>query len=160
MALNFDNIPKDKIGPTLLPDGKYCATIKDAKMIPGKSGTYLQVVLTVCDDRGATTTIFDNFFNSDKPLPLYKIGQFLRALNCILQGDFELNDLPKIIVGKKLMVAVKTEQNEGYAPRNIINAFDDDIYSPMPNSVAESRAEAAIANEDEDCPFTLGGDNY
>ena len=164
MSLNFDSLPKEKIGGSVLPDGKYNATIKDAKMVNGKSGQYLQVVLSVASPEGSCT-IFDNFFDSDKPLPQYKVGQFLRSINCILQGSFELSDLPKIIINKKLIVALKSEQNEGYAPRNVINAFDDEIYYPVPNSVAAKRQDAAIANDDEDCPFTIGpsdsaGDEY
>ena len=29
------------------------------------------------------------------------------------------------------MAAIKQEQNEGYSARNVINAFDDDIITPL-----------------------------
>ena len=131
MAINFDELPQDKPqGFDVLPEGTYPATIKSATMERGKSGPYLQAQLKVVAPDGKSTIIYDNFFDSDKPLPRYKLGQFIRALKLKLTGSFELSDLPKVIVNKTCMVAVKSEKNEGYAERNVVNAFDDNIYTP------------------------------
>lgn len=133
MAINFDELPQDKPqGFEVLPEGTYLAVVKEASMKSGKSGNgdYMQVVLKITADDGKTILVFDNFFDSDKPLPRYKLGQFMRALKINMHGNFELVDLTKVITNKSCMVALKSEQNEGYAARNVVNAFDDEIYSP------------------------------
>ena len=134
MAINFDELPQDKPqGFEVLPEGTYPAIIKEASMETGKTSDtkYMKVQLKIATADGKTVVVFDNFFDSDKPLPRYKLGQFLRALKLNLTGNFELTDLTKVIVGKSCMVALKVEQNEGYAARNVVNAFDDEIYSPV-----------------------------
>lgn len=137
MAINFDELPKtNESSFTVLENGTYRAKIKEAKIPTGKD--YLQVIFAVTGNNGQTTTIFDNFVESDKPLPRFKLAQLIRALQIPLTGNFELKDLPKIIVGKELMAAVKQEQNEGYSARNVINAFDDDIYSPIANTASSN----------------------
>lgn len=162
--LNFDSLPKSKddIGganPGLLENGTYRAKVKNPVMKTGKSGgAYLAVELHIQRPNGTNAIIYDNFFDSDKPLVQFKLAQFLRASNCIIQGNFELKDLVKIIGEKDLNVAVKTEKNEGYAPRNVVNAFDDDIYSPVKGTAAAKRAAAEPA--DPECPFTVGEEEY
>ena len=152
--INFDNLPKtNEAASAVFENGKYRCHIKDAKIPVGKD--YLTVVFTVTENSGKTTTIFDNFFDSEKPLPRYKLAQLIRALRIPLTGNFELKDLPKIIVGKDLMAAIKQEQNEGYSPRNVIDAFDDEIFYPSDNAMPTPT--------DSDTPFTpapSGGANY
>ena len=134
MAINFDELPQDKPqGFDVLPEGTYAATIKDATIETSKNGKgkYLSVQLKITTAEGKSVVVYDNFFDSDKPLPRYKLGQFIRALKLKLTGSFELSDLPKVIVNKTCMVAVKSEKNEGYAERNVVNAFDDNIYTPV-----------------------------
>lgn len=134
MAINFDELPKtNESAFTILENGIYRAKIKEAKIPTDKD--YLQVIFAVTGNNGQSTTIFDNFVDSDKPLPRFKLAQLIRALKIPLTGSFELKDLPKIIVGKELMAAVKQEQNEGYSARNVINAFDDEIFYPATQAV-------------------------
>lgn len=137
MAINYDALPTEA-PVTLLENGKYPMTIKKAEMKAGNNGDYLVVTFGV--DAGGN--VYDNFFDSDKPLPRYKLGQLIRATKIQLHGTFELKDLAKIIVNKRVMGAVKKEQNEGYAPRNVIDAFDDQIFEPIPDTA--------------DVPFTMG----
>ena len=109
-------------------------------------------------ENGKTVTIFDNFFDSDKSLPRFKLAQLIRATKIPLTGSFDLKDLPKIIVGKELMAAIKQEQNEGYAARNVVNAFDDDIFTPL-----EETATSNTPPSDGDVPFDTtptGGATY
>ena len=137
MAINFDELPKtNESAFTVLENGTYRCKIKEAKIPKGKD--YLQVVFAVTGNNEQSTTIFDNFVDSDKPLPRFKLAQLIRALQIPLTGNFELKDLPKIIVGKELMAAVKQEQNEGYPARNVINAFDDEIFSPIANTTSSN----------------------
>lgn len=150
--LNFDKLPKTKPdgGSGVVPTGEYIFLVKKAEMRkPNKGGhDYMSVTLQCYSaDKKYSTIVFDPFFYSDKPLPQYKIAQFVRALNLDLRGDFELKDLCKIVVGKQGVVALKTEENEGYAPRNVVNVFDDDIYKAL------SPVETPV--EDIDVPFDI-----
>lgn len=163
--MNFDSLPKDRPGGsggnTVLEKGRYPAVVKSASIKNGPSGDYFQAVLQVTAPDGSTMLVFDNFFNSDKPLPQYKLGQFLRSINCILSGNFEMKDLVKIVVNKRLEVVLKVEPaTDKYAAKNVADAFDDMIYYPVAGSVAASRSDAAIANGDDECPFTMGADEY
>lgn len=157
MAINFDELPKtNESSFTVLENGTYRCKIKEAKIPTGKD--YLQVIFAVTGNNGQSTTIFDNFIDSEKPLPRFKLAQLIRALQIPLTGSFELKDLPKIIVGKELMAAVKQEQNEGYSARNVINAFDDDIFSPI-----AAGATNATPPANGDVPFDTaptGGATY
>lgn len=132
MAISFDDLPDKKPeGYDLLDEGIHNAVIKNATMEISKTTRqpYMAVQFTCTDPvTKKSTTVFDNFFDSDKPLTRYKLGQFIRALKLQLTGSFELKDLCKVIPNKELCVALKTEQNEGYAARNVVNAYDDSIY--------------------------------
>lgn len=156
MAINFDELPKtNESAFTVLENGTYRCKIKEAKIPNGKD--YLQVIFAVTGNNGQSTTIFDNFVDSDKPLPRFKLAQLIRALKIPLTGSFELKDLPKIIIGKELIAAVKQEQNEGYSARNVINAFDDEIFYPA------TQAVDALSPANGDVPFDTtptGGATY
>jgi len=164
MKLNFNSIPKEMSGGggdnaprQLLPDGRVHATIQDASMF-GKDSNHLQLVLKVRHlETGATGTIYDKFFASTKELPLFKIGQLLRSLGLedILTGDFELNDLPKIVKGKEMLAEITSEENPGYSPRNVVQVFDNSIYYP-----ASTPAPATGSESSSDLPFVAGDDVY
>lgn len=154
--INFDALPTSKPGNdnnVLIEKGRYRATVKNAQMMKAKSGTqYLRVMFQL--HTTPAVNIFDNFFDSDKPLPMFKLGQFLRALPNTISGELTLDDVAKICINKDMVVAIKQEENEGYAPRNVVDAFDDVIYARI-----EDTAEAApFPSDAEDTPF--GDDDY
>lgn len=159
MAINFDSLPNEKPNSfELFSKDVYPAKITKATIeTSGTTGSkYLKIIYLCTDPKtGKTTTIFDNLFDTDKPLLRYKLGQFIRALQLNLNGSFELVDLAKIIINKELMVAIKVEQNEGYTPRNVVDAFDDGIFYPM-TSVSNTNAPV----DDSDLPFSTGGTSY
>ena len=150
--INFDALPTSRPageGNTLVDKGRYSATIKDAKMKKSKAGTpYLTVMFQL--HTTPAVNVFDNFFDSDKPLPMFKLGQFLRALPNTITGQLTLEDIAKICVGKDMVVAIKQEANEGYAPRNIVDAFDDVIYARFDQ---QNTAETEFPADDSDTPF-------
>lgn len=160
MALNFDSMPQSRseVGgggeANLLEKGTYQFTTKNAAMQKGPNSTYLQVELHTTRPNGSNCIVYDKFFESDKPLPQYKIRQFLVATGCMMQGSFELADLVKIVNNKTINAAIKIEKSEGYAPKNVVDVFDDDIYTAIKGTAAAKRAEAQIA--DEECPFSVG----
>ena len=150
--INFDALPTTRPageGNTLMDKGRYSATIKDAKMKTSKAGTpYLTVMFQL--HTVPAINVFDNFFDSDKPLPMFKLGQFLRALPNTISGQLTLEEVAKICVGKDMIVAIKQESNEGYAPRNIVDAFDDVIYSRVNTAAADA---SFPVDDGSDTPF-------
>ena len=130
--INFDSLPKERPNQTI-PAGRYAATIDAAEMKPAKDPSkppYLNVRLGIMDDAGNKLgSIFDIFTESEASLQRYKLQRFITALALNIP-KFELSDLTKIIIGKKLEVDLKIEQQEGYAPRTVVDATANEIYYP------------------------------
>lgn len=135
MAINFDSLPKERPNQTI-PAGRYAAVIASAEMKPSKDPSkpnYLNVRLEIMDDNGNKLgSVFDIFTESEASLVRYKLQRFITALELNIPS-FELSDLPKIIIGKKLEVDLKVEQQEGYAPRTVVDATTNEIYYPFIN---------------------------
>ena len=160
MALNFDNLPKSNPNgegnsSNVLEKGIYPAVAKRAEMrVSGKGLNYLVVQLAITSDKGSTT-VFDNFFDMDKPLPRFKLAQFLRAVGTIPSGNFELKDLVKVINNRPLSVALKIEKSDGYPDKNVVDAFDPEIYYAANQAAAPAAAHPA---NNDDLPFDMPAD--
>jgi hypothetical protein len=179
MALNFNDLPNEKPAGGNFPiiEDKYCiATIKSAEAgVSTGANTSGQPVLKIQFDcvsfDGLTQIkIWDNFYESEKPLLRYKLRQFIIALGLHLAGTFELKDIAKIVVNKKLIIAIKTEQNGSYPARNVVDAFDDSIFYPM-SELANLKGDDGIAPFDasdsepvqetaQTASADIGSDNY
>ena len=161
MALNFNDLPTskpngDSPSSNVFEKGIYPGIAKRAETRTSKAGSdYLVVQIAVTNESGQTTTVFDNFFDTDKPLPRFKLAQFLRAVGTIPSGNFELKDLVKVINNRPLSVALKIEKSDGYPDKNVVDAFDTEIYY-----VARSNAPTAPAavTNDDDLPFDMPAD--
>lgn len=156
MALNFDNLPASNPSGgnsgTVLDKGIYPAVAKKGEMRKSTAGQeYLVVQLAITSDKGQTT-VFDNFFNIDKPLPMFKLAQFLRAIGTVPTGNFELKDLVKIINNRPLSVALKIEKSEGYPDKNVVDAFDNTIYYAPTGTAPAAPAPSA---DDSELPFDV-----
>lgn len=131
--INFDSLPKTRPNQTI-PAGHYTAIVATAEMKPSKDTTkpnYLSVRLDIVDMHGNKVgSVFDIFTESEASLVRYKLQRFITALKLSIPS-FELSDLPKIIVNKKLEVDLKIEQQEGYAPRTVVDATSNEIYYPV-----------------------------
>lgn len=131
--INFDSLPKERPNQTI-PEGHYAATIEAAEMKPAKDPAkppYLNVRLGIIDVSGNKLgSIFDIFTESKASLQRYKLQRFITALKLDIP-KFELSDLTKIIIGKKIEVDLKIEQQEGYAPRTVVDATTNEIYYPF-----------------------------
>ena len=129
MALNFNDLPTskpngDSPSSNVFEKGIYPGIAKRAETRTSKAGSdYLVVQIAVTNESGQTTTVFDNFFDTDKPLPRFKLAQFLRAVGTIPSGNFELKDLVKVINNRPLSVALKIEKSDGYPDKNVVDAF-------------------------------------
>jgi len=110
--VNFDALPKDKPNnQTEISEGQYCATIFDAKMMVGKTSQreYLNVSFKL-DDGGFVN---ENYFDSDKPFLLYKLGRLLNACGVTINGEGSLKDIAKVVKGKKVIIDVAVN-DKGY----------------------------------------------
>lgn len=110
--MNFDTLPKDKPRQNNVTDGRYTATVFDAKMTPSKStpGTeYLNVSFKL--DKGGFVN--ENYFDSDKPFIMYKLGRLLNACGVTLSGTGSLKDVAKVIKGKNVIIDVAVN-DRGY----------------------------------------------
>lgn len=140
MAINFNALPNEKPNANPAP-GQYFATIEKAEMkankTPGKPD-YLNLTLGLQTKDGKSAgKIFDIIAESDNDVVRYKIQRFITALEIPITGAFELRDLPKIIVGKKIIVDItiddpkKKDPNSPYAAKAVVDVFTGMIYYPL-----------------------------
>lgn len=155
MAINFNSLPSTKPQNTV-PNGFYQATIIKAEMKRSNTSgnPYLSLQYDLTDGKGTTGKLFDLQMESEKEFLRYKLQRFLNALQLNLQGTFELKDLCKLVVGKKIIVDVTTEDNAQYGARNAVNSFEHEVYYPL-NEWASLTAETSIDDvlDDSDVPF-------
>lgn len=102
--LNFESLPKDKPSQNNVAEGTYKATIFKTEMrVSKESGNeYLNVSFKI--DNGGFVN--ENYFDSDKPFLMYKLGRLLKACNVELKGNGSLKDVAKVIKGKKVVIDV------------------------------------------------------
>ena len=102
--LNFESLPKDKPSQNNVVEGTYKATVFKTEMRTSKeSGNeYLNVSFKI--DNGGFVN--ENYFDSDKPFLMYKLGRLLKACNVELKGNGSLKDVAKVIKGKKVIIDV------------------------------------------------------
>lgn len=123
--VKFDALPKDKPSQNNVTDGRYTATIFDAKMIASKTtpGTeYLNVSFKV---NGGFVN--ENYFDSDKPFLLYKLGRLLKACKVELAGEGSLKDVAKVVKGKTVIIDVVVN-DRGYGALDY-SGNNEGIYS-------------------------------
>lgn len=128
--INFNSLPTERPN-SMIPEGRYIAVVEAAEMKAAKDPqkpAYLSVRLGILDENNNRLgNVFDIFTESEASLQRYKLQRFLTALQLNLTS-FELSDLTKIVVGKKLEADIKTEVQAGYSPRNVVDATTNEIY--------------------------------
>lgn len=102
--LNFESLPKDKPSQNNVAEGTYKATVFKTEMRVSKetNNEYLNVSFKI--DNGSFVN--ENYFDSDKPFLMYKLGRLLKACNVELKGNGSLKDVAKVIKGKKVVIDV------------------------------------------------------
>ena len=100
--LNFERLPQNKPNQNAVAEGRYRAEVFKCEMRVGKdSGNeYLNVSFKI--ENGGFVN--ENYFESDKPFLLYKLGRLLNACNVQLSGEGSLRDVAKVIKGKKVNI--------------------------------------------------------
>lgn len=157
--VKFDALPKDKPSQNNVTDGRQTATIFEAKMVASKTtpGTeYLNVSFKV--DGGFVN---ENYFDSDKPFLLYKLGRLLKACKVELAGEGSLRDVAKVVKGKKVVIDVVINDrgygaldysgiNEGvYAPEEFETVAGSTVAPTLEESIGEAiDTDVALLDED------------
>lgn len=143
MALNFDNIPKEKpSNNTPVEDGRYLAKIIKAEMRVGKESGNEYLAVSFKIQQGGFVN--ENFFDSDKPFNNYKIGRLLNACGVKLEGDFTLNDIRKVIVNKDVLIDA-TSNDRGYGVLDF-TGNNEGIYPTNETAFEEAKEAEAEAN--------------
>lgn len=172
MAINFNSLPNTR--PNQLPEpGKYYATIEKAEMTKPKDPTrppYLNLTLALQDKNGKSCgKIFrDILSESDSDIVRYKIQRFITALNLPITDVFELKDLVKVVVGKKMIVDVtiddpkKKDPNSPYAPSPVVDVFSGMIYYPLSEAATLFDTDPIETEEEVNAPDAddAGADTY
>lgn len=131
---NFDALPNEK-PVTVIPKGRYFATIEDATMKTPSDTTrpdYLNLKYALKDQTGKSVGImFDIIAESDKPTMQYKLKRFLDACGLKFTGNFELRDVAKVVKGKEFIIDTTIDEQEGRQPRAVADVFTGEIYYPI-----------------------------
>ena len=129
-AINFQNLPTK--APNSLPDkGIYVYEIESAQMRKSANNEYLEIKAKLSKGDGKkVATIFDRIMDIDSDIPRYKLRQFIQALNLPIIGEFQLSDLTKMIVGKKLLADITHEKSRDpqYPDKAIVDPFSAEVY--------------------------------
>lgn len=151
MTIAFDQIPKDKPNNNNVEKGQYKAVVFKSEIRKGKeSGNeYLNVSFKI--DEGGFVN--ENYFKSDKPFLLYKLGRLLTACEINLEGEIDLNAIKKVIQGKKVLIDVDVNDRNYSA---IDYSGNNEGLYPITETQEENLDPAitkAIESEDEDEDF-------
>ena len=135
--INFNELPQDKPGMgAIIPTGQYIGKIEKAEMKVGKNENnppYLNLQIEVTDPESNTVMgrIWAILTESEKNLPRYQLRRFIEALGLTNLQSFELKDLTKIVVNKKLLVDITPEERtDGKPPQKSVVDISGEIFYP------------------------------
>lgn len=142
MAIKFDNLPADKPNNNSVSKGRYSATVFKSEIQKGKTSgnEYLNVSFQL--DGGGFVN--ENYFDSDKPFLMYKLGQLLKACQITLEGEGTLKDVKKVIQGKKVIIDVDVN-DKGYGCVDY-SGNNDGLY-PINNAPIDKKYGAEEAED-------------
>ena len=152
--INFQNLPTKS--PNSLPEkGVYIYTIENAQMRKSPNNEYLEIKAALSKGDGKkVATIFDRIMDIDSDIPRYKLRQFIQALNLPIVGEFQLSDLTKMIIGKRILADITHEKSRDpqYPDKAIVDPFSAEVYYPMSRAddllgiLTPASAEAGTVN--------------
>ena len=140
--LNFEKLPQDKPNNNSVEAGRYEAEVFKTQMMVGKESNneYLNVSFKIKDGG----FVNENYFESDKPFLLYKLGRLLKACGVTLSGEGTLKDVAKVIKGKKVIIDVVVN-DRGYGSLDY-SGNNEGIY---PINGAEVKATEEVTMDTE-----------
>lgn len=141
--LNFDKLPSTKPNQSNITEGRYEAEIFKCEMRTSSTtnNEYLNVSFKLKDGG----FVNENYFDSDKPFLLYKLGQLLKACNVTLSGEGSLKDVAKVIKGKKVVIDVAVN-DRGYGSLDY-SGNNEGIYAfnPSPFETEETTIDPEVS---------------
>lgn len=164
MGFDFSKMPKERPsgGFDKLVPGKHKVEVISNEIKTGQNGRYMRLTMKVVD---GTNRIWTNLTESDKPFAQYIVRKFLEATGLTnFEGTFDLDDLAKLVNGRKLIVDVVVN-DKGYGD---VTFTDSDGFYPfdyldvdatrVPQKEQDAKEldkeiEAAIVEEVEDEEF-------
>ncbi len=136
--INFNELPENKPGVgAIIPKGNYIALIEKAEMKQGKDETkppYLNLQLDITDPASMTKMgkVWAILTESPSNLPRYQLRRFLEATGLNSLTSFELKDLTKLVVNKKIYVDITPEETtDGKEPQRSVVDISGEIFYPM-----------------------------
>lgn len=126
--ISFDKLPENKPNSNSVAAGRYNAKVFKTQMVKSKNNPDMEY-LNVSFQVNGGGFVNENYFDSDKPFILYKLGRLLKACNIELAGDFSLKDVAKVIANKEVVIDVEIN-DRGYATLDY-SGNKEGIYSPL-----------------------------
>ncbi len=154
--INFDKVPTSKPNANATAAaGRHLAQVEKTEMKATQAGReYLQVTFKTKD----SGSFNEFYFDGDKPFLMYKIGRLLKATGVILEGEGTLQDIAKLVKGKKVIVDVIVD-DKGYANLDYTDNKEgvyarDEVVMDTVEVEAEPEldedVQEAIASDDDD----------
>ena len=153
--INMNSLPTEKPSMgTIIPKGQYLAKIRKAEMKQPKDDTRPMYFTAECDitdpvSGSAMGKFWINLFESEAPLARYQLSRFIKALNLPIQGEFELKDLTKMVVGKELKVDIMPEDKP--EPQRSVVDIAANCFYPVVDPALQA-AEAVMSAPTEQAP--------
>ncbi|MBP3916747.1 hypothetical protein [Clostridium sp.] len=130
--MNYKELPDEN--PFLTPvAGTYYAIVTDAEVRESQTTfkPYLSLTYTLVDkDGNERGTMRDIFSEGPKRIPLYKLKKFIDAAEIKIEGDFDFNDLLKLVDAKAFIINTKLSTTSN-VPRLEADVYKGDIYYPL-----------------------------
>lgn len=111
--IQFDKLPnRNPSASVAVEPGRYLAQVHKAEIKESQNTgeKYLKVTF-ITQDKGF---VGENYFDRDNDFLRWKLGRLLNATKVVLEGAGTLNDVAKLIIGKKVTIDV-TVNDRGYA---------------------------------------------
>ena len=153
MTISFNRLP-DSLpdGNTIIPEGKYSGTIIKAEMKQSQSDPnkppYLSLTWRISDNNTVLGNIFDNITESENVYVQHKLKSLLTALDITGLKEFELRDLPKLLINKSCTVSIRVD-TKSEPQRSQVNIFDEAPYRAFETSSSKKKAKKLDVEESE-----------
>ena len=136
--INFNELPQEKPGVNgVIPKGNYIAKIEKAEMKIGKDETkppYLNLQLEITDPASQTVVgkVWTILTETPKDFPRYQLRRFIEATGLTTLEKFELKDLTKLVVNKRIMVDITPEERtDGKEPQRSVVDISGGLFYPI-----------------------------
>lgn len=151
--ISYDKL-KAADAPQTLAEGWNKMEIKKAEIKISKAGDpYLNVGMQVILPNGKYGAyVFDIFKEASDGFMLYKLRKFVEGFDLPVNGNFELEDLTKVLVGRQAMVQLKIDDNPNYRKKSVVD-IRNEMYIPLKDYQPEQEMTAGFTEIENDIPF-------